>query len=164
MAADTSRFSTGEHLGLVAGLTFLIVVFAEQRECGQIMIEPRCFFPGRLRVTVLALVTLLALVHFIFKMARGTGGAWRCIEYWFNVTIDAVNRFMRTVQHEFGVPVMLEASRRPLVIGMASSTVGAVVAVVVVILEVATDTSHVHFVGKRIFAVTVVASQLSVAA
>lgn len=94
MTTDASRFCTGEHLGLVAGLTFLVVVFAEQRECGQIMIEPPCFFPGRLRVTVLALVTLLAIVHFIFEMARGTGGAWRRIENWFNVTIDAVNRLM----------------------------------------------------------------------
>lgn len=59
---------------------------------------------------------------------------------------------------------MIEASRGPLVIGMASSAVGTVVTAVVIIFEVATDTIHVHFIGKRIFAVTVVASQLSVTA
>ena len=164
MTADTLGIGSGKHLGLVTGLTFLIVVFPKQRECGQIMIEPRRFFPDRLRVTVLALVTLLAIVHFIFKMARGTGGAWRCVEYWFNVTIDAGDRLMRSIQCKFGVPAVIEVCRSPFVIRMATCAIGTVMTIVVIILEVATDTSHVHFIGKRIFAVTVVASQLSVAA
>ena len=162
MTADARRFRPAEHLGFMAGIAFLVVVLPKQRKCGQIMIEPRCFFPARLRVTVLALITLLAIVHFVFKMARGTGGAWRCIENWFNVTIDAGNRLMRSVQYKFGVFVVIEMGRGPFIVLMTATAIGTVMAIMVVIFEVATDTSHIHFIGKRIRGVTIIASQLGV--
>jgi hypothetical protein len=45
---------------------------------------------------------------------------------------------------------------------MASNAIGAVVTVVVIVLEMTSDTFHVEFVVKRIVAVTVIASQLDV--
>ena len=98
VTANACRFRSGEHLGLVTGLAILVVVFPKQWECGQVMIEPRCFFPGCLRVTVLALVTLPAIVHFIFKMAGGaihTGGG---VENRCDMTIDTFDRLVRAVQ------------------------------------------------------------------
>ena len=69
MAGDTVAGSIRKHLGFVAGVALDVVVFAEQRESGQVMSEVRRFFPTRFVVTVLTLFPLFALVYVIIEVA-----------------------------------------------------------------------------------------------
>ena len=78
------------------------------------------------------------------------------------MTIDAGNGLMRSVPYKIGIPVMIKASGWPFIIGMAAPAVCAVMTVVVIVFQVATDTFRIHFIGKRIRAVTILARQQGV--
>ena len=113
-------------------------------------------------MAVVALVTLFAGMNFVIKMAGGAGHAGRGIEYRFDMTIGAGNGLMRSVQQKFGVPVMVKASGWPLIVRMTVAAICAVMTIVVIVFQVATDTFRVHFIGKRIRAVTILARQQGV--
>lgn len=69
MTGETIAGSVRKHLRFVAGFTLDVVVFAEQRETGQVMSKVRRFFPTRFVVTVLTLFSLFTLVYVIIEMA-----------------------------------------------------------------------------------------------
>jgi hypothetical protein len=162
MTADALCLGSGKHFGFVAGLAFEIVMLSQKRESCQVMIEPRRLLPCRFRVAVGASVTLLSFVDFVIEMAGRAGGAGRSIKYWFDMAVDTGNGLMRTVQYKLGIPVMVKTRGWPFIVGMAVPTICAVVAFVIIVFEMATDTLHVHVIGKRILSMTIIASQLGV--
>lgn len=86
---------TGEYRGFMARIAFEIVVFTEQWKTGQVVNEHRGFLPRFLSMAIVALVTLLAVVNLIFKVARCTASTRRSVKYRLDMTIDAGNRWMR---------------------------------------------------------------------
>lgn len=78
------------------------------------------------------------------------------------MTIDAGDVPVRSVQIEIGVPVMIEATSWPFIVRMANRAICAVMTVVVIVFQVATDTCRVHFIGKWIRAVTIITGQQGV--
>jgi hypothetical protein len=69
VAADATGFRISENLVKVAGFTLDVCMFAEQRESSQVVREIRCFLPAHVIVTILTLLSLLALVYVIVQMA-----------------------------------------------------------------------------------------------
>ena len=57
---------------------------------------------------------------------------------------------------------MVKARGRPFIVGMTTSAVCAVMTVVVIVFQVAADTFRIHFIGKRIRAVTILTRQQGV--
>ena len=78
------------------------------------------------------------------------------------MTLDTSNGLMRTVQYKFSIPVMIKASGRPFIVGMATPAISAVMTIVIIVFQVAADTFRVHFIGKRIRAVTILTRQQGV--
>ena len=58
---------------------------------------------------------------------------------------------------------MIETNGRPFIVRVTIPAIRTVMTVVVIVFEMATDTPHVHFIGKRIHAVTIITSQLGMA-
>ena len=70
MTADTIVSGIDKDLGIVAILTFDIVVFTEQWKARQIVIKKWCLFPGIFIVAIITLITLGSFVTIVFKVTR----------------------------------------------------------------------------------------------
>ncbi len=75
------------------------------------------------------------------------------------MTIITGDGLVGTVQSEVGSEIVIESCRVPRFTAVARTTVVAAMRFVVIVFEVATDTSHIHDISKRIFAVAVGAGQ-----
>ena len=71
MAIHACRRGIAKYVGLVAGITFLVGVSAQQRKASQVVIEEYIVLPGILVVAILALGALFAFVRVILEMAFG---------------------------------------------------------------------------------------------
>lgn len=79
----------------------------------------------------------------------------RGFENWLDMAVDARDRCMRPVKTKVCIAGMVKDADIPVLTGMAALTLSTVVAQVVIILKVATDTLHLHGIIKRVFAVAV---------
>ena len=75
------------------------------------------------------------------------------------MTIITGDGLVGTVQSELGSEIVIESCRVPRFTAVAKTTVVAEMRFVVIVFEVATDTSHIHDISKRIFTVAVGAGQ-----
>jgi hypothetical protein len=66
------------------------------------------------------------------------------------------------VQFEFGIRVVIEIGGRPFFVRMATTAIGAVMSIVVIVFQVTTDTFGIQLIGERIRAVAIIASQQGV--
>ena len=69
MAGDALGVGVSEYLTEVAGFTFDIVMVAEQRKMGQVMIEIRRLLPDALVVTAITLSILAPFMNIVVQMA-----------------------------------------------------------------------------------------------
>ena len=75
------------------------------------------------------------------------------------MTVRTGDRRVRPVKDEIGTSGMIENTDIPVLAGMARFTFTAVVAIVIIILEMTADAFHLHHIVERILAVTVVAGE-----
>ena len=75
------------------------------------------------------------------------------------MTIIAGDGLVRAVQGEVRGDIVIECCYLPRLTAVARATVVTAMPFVVIVFEVATDTSHVHDISKRIFTVAVGAGQ-----
>ncbi len=75
------------------------------------------------------------------------------------MTIIAGNGLVRAVQRKVGSEIVIESCRVPRFTAVARTTVVAAMTFVVIVFEVATDTSHVHDISERVLTVAVGAGQ-----
>lgn len=101
-----------------------------------------------------------ALVGIVVLMAGKTISDEFDFEDRFDVTGDTLRFRMRTMQSVVGVGVMVEMYIGPTATGMTGIAVLAAMPIVMVIFEVAGDTGHVEFIGKRVLAVAAVTALL----
>lgn len=164
VATNAFVIGTREYLTFVARIALEIVVLAQKRETHEIVIEERRPQPLGLIVTIAALLAELAAMGFVVAMAADALIAERGFKDWLNMTVDAGNRRVRAVQTKVGVASVIEDADIPVLTGMATFTFAAVVALVIIVLEVAIHALLLHDIVKRIFAMTVVATQFGVPA
>lgn len=160
VATDAVFFCVDKYLGLVTIDAFDVRMFSEQRKPRQVMIKERCIFPHGFVVAIGTLFALRAIVRVVLEMAGDTGCTRGCREYWLDVTIDAGIIGMRSVQLELSVPVVIEQRLGPCHAVVAVTAFRSVVPFMLVVFKVTTDAGHIHFVAKRIVAVTVITSEL----
>ena len=75
------------------------------------------------------------------------------------MTIIAGDGLVRPVQRKVGSEIVIESCRVPRFTAVARATVVAAMTFVVIVFEVATDTSHVHDISERVLTVAVGAGQ-----
>ena len=119
MAGDTVAGSIRKHLGFVAGFTLDVVVFAEQRESGQVMSEVRRFFPTRFVVTVLTLFPLFALVYVIIEMTGNAGAIHLIGKRIFAMAVVAGQFTMTALKRELSISAVIKARIVPVDRAMA---------------------------------------------
>jgi len=71
------------------------------------------------------------------------------------VAVHAHDCLVRPIQIEISSSIVVESGFCPRFAGVAVTTFGPAMAIMVVVLEMATDTPQIHNVVKRVFAVTV---------
>ncbi len=103
---------------------------------------------------------LRALVGIVVLVAGKTVGNEFDFEDRFDVTGDTLRFRMCAMQSVVGVDVMVEAQIGPTAAGMTGIAGLATMPIVIVIFEVAGDTGHVEFIGKRVLAVAAVTALL----
>jgi len=115
-------------------------------------------------MAVVALVAELALMDLVFQVAGTTLRTWRRLEDRFNVAITASNGLVRSVQCEIRQSVVIKKCLCPRPARMAGLALSAIVALVLIVLEVASATFRLHVVDivERVLAVTVATAQLRV--
>ena len=103
---------------------------------------------------------LRALVGVVVLVAGKTVGDEFDFEDRFDVTGNTLRFRMCAMQSVFGVDAMVEVHIGPTAAGMTGTAVLAAMPIVIVIFEVAGDTRHVEFIGKRVLAVAAVTALL----
>ena len=73
VAVDAAATRADKNCGFMTGIALEVVMFAKQWERCQVVDEKRCLLPAFFSVTVVALVTLFAVMNFIFKVAGCAG-------------------------------------------------------------------------------------------
>lgn len=97
VAADTVVVGIGEHPARMTFVAVEVLVFAEQRERGQVVRESRRLFPTRFVMTVLTSVPLLPLVGVVLEVAGVADRLQLGFENRIYVTILAGDLFVRAV-------------------------------------------------------------------
>ena len=128
------------------------------------MIEEHRVLPAYFGMTIFTLLAQRSLVHFVFEMTRFAGCLQFDFENCFDMAVCASDRLMRAVKIVVRIPIMIEQGFRPVRVVVAAATVVAVMAAMLVILQMTPHTSLVHFILKWIVRVTIAASQLCVSA
>jgi hypothetical protein len=158
------RWCVPELLCFVTGRTFGVVVFAQQGEASQAMVEEDVFGPGRFIVAILAgrsLGTIVGIVVFVAQSAA----AWRLsVKDRFDMTSCAFDTGVGTAERVVRVDVVIECQLRPLGRHVARVTTFAKMPLMVVIIIVAGETGGAELIGKRIVAMAVSADQRRVLA
>ncbi len=164
MAGITGGLDIGKRLRFVTVFAFVVGMFAEQRERGQIMVEIQRILPVDFRMTCFALCPQCAVVRVVVEMACITTRHQRHVENRFDVAICTCDVPVTAKQPVIGVPVMIEKRFGPVVISVAAIALFTVVAAVVVILRMTRNACGCHVVIERIVRMTVVARQLGMSA
>ena len=118
------------------------------------MIEPGRFRPGGFRVAVFADFALLAAMYFVIEVTRGAGRAGFRFGDGLDMALLAFRLGVFAAQEEAGVEAVVEFRLRPALVAVALAAVGAIVAFVMVVFEVAAGAGHVELVAERVFAMT----------
>lgn len=155
VAADAFRARVCKHLAFMAGIAFEIVVLTQERKAHQVVVEIRRIQPFRLVVAIRTLLAELSTMRLVVAMTRYALIARRGFENWLDMAIDTSDRCMRPVKSKVCIARMIKDADIPVLAGMTALTLGTVVAQVIIILKVATDTLHLHDIIKRVLAVAV---------
>lgn len=164
VAANAFRVRVCKYLTFMAGIAFEIVVLTQERKAHQIVIEIRRVQPFRFIVAIRTLLAEFATMRFVVAMTRYALISGRGFENWLDMAIDTSDRCMRPVKTKVCIARMIKDADIPVLAGMAALTFSPVVAQVVIIIKMTTDTIHLHNVVERVFAMTVGATQFGVPA
>ncbi len=125
-----------EDFCFVTVFAIIVCMLAQERECRKVVVKEQRVFPVHLCMAVLALRTQRALVRVIVQVTGVTSRHQFDFEYRFDVAIIARDLKMSAQQFVVGIPVVIKQHVRPVVIAMASVALDAVMAFMLVVLEV----------------------------
>jgi len=148
-----------ERLALVAVLANHIGMQAQQRESGEIVIEPNILRPTTLIVTSLATFTELTLVHLIGFMATNASGCGQGDVGLDLMAISAEELAVRAIKRESGVLGVIEAHVQPFGRLMTASALRAVDALVAIVHLVTAVAVRLHGLFEFVALVTGLAHQ-----
>ena len=134
VARDAGGIGILESRGQVALLAFHLVMLAQQRELGFVVVEPGGLFPRLGVVAILAALTLLAFVLVVLLVTGITRGLQLLFVQLALVAGVAFHALVLVQQRELGVFVMVEFARGlPVALDVASLALGAKITLVLVI-------------------------------
>lgn len=140
MAIDTDLRCIEERVSLVAIVAPDFPVRAEQGKCNQVMIEAHVICPRDLQMTSAALVAELILVRIVLFVTPDTKFRRQRIGNRFDMAGNAFDFFVRSIQHEFSIRIMIESDVEPISFPMAICALRAVYAVMRIVFQMAADT------------------------
>lgn len=153
VAIAAARFRIDKYPRFMTLVALLVDVFAKQRKARQAVVEERCFGPGCLGMATLADIPLCAIVNLVFKVTGRTSGAGFFLIDGFQMTLFALRLRVLAAQDEPRIDGVIEDGLSPAIICVATSAIASVIALVMVVFEVAADAGHVELVVERIFTV-----------
>lgn len=117
------------------------------------MIKEYVLVPSDLVVAIRALRAHGTLVHVVVCVASEAIRAGRCVEQWLHMTCAALRTRVRAIERVTRVPRMFKPHLWPRRRCMATFTLLAEMAIVLIVFLVTRHTGHVEPVGKRVRAV-----------
>ncbi len=151
VAIPAVRVNVPEGAILVAVGTLVVGVLSKQWKGSQIMIEKDRVLPVDFRMTIFALCTQRTVVSIVVEVARTAISLQRYLKYWFNMTVGTNNVTVSTTKCIFGVFVMFECRRRPVVVAVTIIAFEAVVSVMAIVFGMAGNARGVHLIVERVF-------------
>lgn len=123
------------------------------------MIEEHIFLPRNIIVAITAHRSLGPAVRIVVLVAFATACQRLGVKYGFDMAVRALQRSVRAMQYVFRISVVVEPNIVKTFRHMAGVAALTEVALVIVVFAVACNAVRIHFIAKRIVAVTVVADQ-----
>lgn len=151
MTGDAADILIRKRLRLMTVVTLRLIVYAEQREAGQVVIEEHRILPVDFSMATFTLRAQHALVWIVIQVARLTAGHELNVENWFDVAVITgdFDILVSTEKFEIRMDVMIEERLFPFGTAVAGVTLIAIVLIMSVIFEMARRARHVHLVLKR---------------
>jgi len=164
VAVDALFGSISEDMGIVTVGALGVGMLSEEGKAGQAVVEKDLVFPCAFAMAIRAGNALRAFVRVVIFVARDTGTFQFDIEYRLNMAGIALDRAVGTEQRMTRVLAVIEVNHLPGLARVAARAVCSVMAVVIVVVEMAAHTARLESVGKRFIAMAFVTDELGVLA
>lgn len=164
VAVDAQFGCVSEDMRIVTVGALGFGMFAEEGKAGQAVVEKDLVFPGTFVMAIRAGDALRALVRVIFFVAGHTRTLEFDIEDRLNMAGIALDRVVSTEKRMTRVLAVIEVNDVEGLARVAARTVCSVMAIVIVVLEMAAHTARLESVCKRFIAMALVTDELGVLA